>query len=421
MTTLSLGVLSWASYGLCSCQASLDPLGLTQSQAVLQVNIQDVNVLPDTTLQLELVPQGEPSRFSEAINLNETPDSLLRFTFTDVPVGLVQLRCLIGVEGNLRPALNAFQTFTLEPGINQLQLGCRIPLALPLPEPTPETDETLTEDPGADDVAPSLEVTPTPPLPIEGFATVNIRLRAFVPSPAEAQFIVGDNLAANLTCLGEPTLCLFGGDSRSFTPQFGTHRVLLDTVISLDPTSETIVESPTRQICPTFIYRPSDGRRVLTRSRWWRSLAPDAVPLDSDTATLSSDNIRIDQLPYLLPVPTNARLLQITLSVPNPFFQIEGIPSPDISAVFLVLLSQSNVVEPPAYFLTGLHDSFPSYELYLNGQPVYRFDAEQGLGPEALFGIPGVVVTGGPNLGLDGFLPFTDPEIPLPTCGSLTN
>jgi hypothetical protein len=217
----------------------------------------------------------------------------------------------------------------------------------------------LTPDPP---VIPS-DPEPTPsPSATPTYPDTEIVIRTFIPSPA----VVVDF----------PTTQAFAGDGRSFASRQGTSRTHQDIVVNVSGSNP--IHALNRFSSPTLEYKPEDTLGVAGKPSWYRLLKPDARSINDTEAEHDETNSRGDVYRY------GETLIEAKFSI-----HIKNkLALPDVNRVVPALdyLMSIKLLGLPdgtvAYKLSGNHDGFPAYEVYLNGVPVYLYDPVAiGAGP----------------------------------------
>ena len=203
-----------------------------------------------------------------------------------------------------------------------------------------------------------------------GSSTVEIRYRAFIPSPA----------------LTGPFFDNYHGDGRGFSYSAGTSRGELTCLVDMSPGGGlSNLRYTDRHWSDSHSYSASSTSPVAGKPDWWLDLAPGAVPIGTDRCATNDDTLRAyiggpGTTVNVLAIAENASLVTIAMAGNNPL--IPG--SPDIDATISVLLRRTadGGIEAKAY---GSHDGFPSHELYVNQQALFTYDpVAAGNGPTAL-------------------------------------
>lgn len=210
-----------------------------------------------------------------------------------------------------------------------------------------------------------------------GGAPVNARLRVFIPSPAvmlEAP-VLGTDLRA------------FGGDGRDFSFDTGTSRASVDATLQLGRGGTSgVVLQENAEWGDSHRYAIADTFEVPNRPSWWRGIREGAGPFERVARLVrTADNLGVVATVGLGNVAAGAEYGSYDFHVDG------GIPllpdlAPNISATLRLELKRGSDGVLMAR-LTGRHDGFPAYELYVNGQPLHQYDpVTAGETPNALWG-----------------------------------
>ena len=171
------------------------------------------------------------------------------------------------------------------------------------------------------------------------------------------------------------------GDDRDFHYNDGTHRSEQKVVVTADPADR-------------------DGKVNDPVVEWGKSMAdgplteeiididiPDFLPLLPDRIQLGQ---LVDKEGTLTPTDDNnsVKVSRLSNNIVKTQFKLSGgiplVPEwlvPDIDADITVEIRQEEG-EEAKYRISGSHDGFPAYELYINGERVYEHDPrEAGKGP----------------------------------------
>lgn len=224
-----------------------------------------------------------------------------------------------------------------------------------------ETGQCQADPPAAQGLARALE---------GGNDTVEIKYRAFIPSPA----------------LSGPFIDNYHGDGRGFSYSSGTSRGELTCLVDMSSGGGlSNLRYSDRHWSDSHSYSSSDTTAVPGKPDWWLDLNPGAVPTGTAACALNDDTLRAfiggsGTTVNVLAVAENASLVTVWMAGNNPL--IPG--SPDIDATMAVLLRRtaSGGIEAKVH---GSHDGFPAHELYVNGHQLYTYDpVAAGNGPTAL-------------------------------------
>lgn len=201
--------------------------------------------------------------------------------------------------------------------------------------------------------------------------TVEIKYRAFIPSPA---------------IKGPPLLPNYHGDGRSFSYSGGTSRGEITFTVDMAPSGAlSNLRITDRHWSPTHSYDSADTPAVEGKPDWWLGLNAGAVATDTGHCPLSDDTLRAS---FGAPGSTRAiqatieraQLVSLYMSGNNPL--VPGSPAIDADITVMLRRSASGGIEAKA---VGSHDGFPAHELYVNRQRLIAYDpVTAGNGPSAL-------------------------------------
>jgi hypothetical protein len=222
-----------------------------------------------------------------------------------------------------------------------------------------------------------------PRMPIE------IRLRAFIPSPAVA--LTPQDPTHQIRCFFSGMInlddCLFRGDGRGYSYNQGTHRFIQNIVLYGQQVQ------PFAKFCKTHEYYPSQGFHPSGKPWWWYSLNPNAREVMSQQLQADASNNG-----YQVTHNANFSVVTMWFRGANPL-----VLGPPIDANLTVALYYQPG-QPLTVVVGGAHDGFPAYELYVNGQPIigpglpYNPAETFGASPYSLINtvIPQVQIQAGP-------------------------
>lgn len=255
----------------------------------------------------------------------------------------------------------------------------------------------------------------TPPPSPPDLRPVDIRLRAFVPSeiwePGFGFPVLGLAHAALLAIR-------FNGDHREFSPDQGTSRVDLPVRLQLNASDMSIASSDEGgrgAFGEAAVYLATGTEDVEGQPEWCERLGPDTRPLlglvgrlertpENLQATVTSQAgsvvVRLkvsarQYFPFAEDVIALLPDLEIDLAIAS--FDVKDVLRailhaglPDMDADIRITISKREDGELQ-YHISGTHDGFPAWELYVNGETAYTFDprvniAEPDLAPELLVG-----------------------------------
>lgn len=196
---------------------------------------------------------------------------------------------------------------------------------------------------------------------------VEVRFRIFIPAPV----------------VDGPTGA-FGGDGRSFSASGGTARADLHARIRLRQDGTPRVTLIRRSWGESTAYASGDVIDVPGKPGWWKDKRSGARPTDRETLAATNDNLN------LTVGGTTRDNVEVTASDATvvTFVADGGIPlmhlAPNINADLRLHLKREGGQLKAK--LLGDHDGFPAYEVYVEGQRLYRYDpVAAGASPTALF------------------------------------
>jgi hypothetical protein len=194
-----------------------------------------------------------------------------------------------------------------------------------------------------------------------------IKLRVFIPAPA---------VALEIPFYG--VVKAFSGDNRGFDFAMGTSRAEIRFVGTVDPSREPFIGQPTRGWGETKEYNGSDVEAVPGKPDWWKSIRVGANPEKVGRLEASDSNLRVDSY------RDSSEQVRFKITVEGTIPVLTG--SPAINAELFITLYQPSG-GPCQYKVTGNHDGFPAYELYVNEELAYKHDpVAKDEDPSALFG-----------------------------------
>lgn len=215
-----------------------------------------------------------------------------------------------------------------------------------------------------------------------------VRLRAFIPcevvtlSPISAPIIfplptkIGVDIPA--TNLRNPSL---GGDNRGFSYEDGSHRAAQNIRGRIDVGSGNggIPDIQTNWGV-SHAFAPLQTEHVEGKPWWWFKLIKGMeTPIFSQQLERKDSN-NLAKLNYL----DGGKVAKIRLYING------GVPlvdhAPTINLDLDVVIEKHPTEEGYLrWAITGTHDGFPSYEIYINKEPAYQQEAGATKGPIALF------------------------------------
>ncbi|MFA8440279.1 YiiX/YebB-like N1pC/P60 family cysteine hydrolase [Yoonia sp.] len=202
---------------------------------------------------------------------------------------------------------------------------------------------------------------------------IDVKLRVFIPSPA----------------LPAPPNYYFSGDNRGFQYSGGTSRAEIHAKVRLiNAASGTAqITSAHRSWGATKQYDAGSVRHVAGKPDWWYDTIGDPRVLDRGRLDDNDSNLNITARSHSMEgSEAGASYGKFRLYVDG------GIPlmtslAPNINAQLDLELRRgaSGVLMAQ---VTGNHDGFPAYELYVNGQRIHHYDpVTHNETPNALFGV----------------------------------
>lgn len=193
---------------------------------------------------------------------------------------------------------------------------------------------------------------------------VDVRLRVFIPSRAVA-------------IPGPPGSTGFDGDNRSFSLDQGTSRAELWVDVDNSPLAAAPITIKRRSFGQTARYSLDKIQDVPGKPFWWKEikrlpfldteLAPDAVATAEVTESTLSVHGGLEPDPFGL-VPRIRTAFHVAGG--NPLEPL----APPINCDLDVFLSATGGTPLLTYSVSGSHDGFPAYELYIAGRLIYSFD-----------------------------------------------
>lgn len=246
-----------------------------------------------------------------------------------------------------------------------------------------------------------LEPKSTAPSKNTKLTPVEIKLRCFIPSELAAFSGPG------------PAIELLLGNKRDFDYSKGTSFAEIKVTFQLDLDKMDVIDLNTKSNFGIYEwYLRTDATHTNGKPDWWFEKSdPGATPISGLTGHIKEDERQISAA-----VDSAGASVKTRLSIhANPFISgdaraldtVRNIPvigatiagaiasllslSPDIDLDLMVTISKRN--DGVAIFtVSGTHDGFPSYELYVNHVDAYRFSAETS-DPTALFGSGDITVS----------------------------
>lgn len=202
---------------------------------------------------------------------------------------------------------------------------------------------------------------------------VDIKLRVFIPAP--------------VVTTGIPLTSAYAGDDRSFSYSDGTSRAEIHAKLTFG-TDHAWPQLQIDQIefGATHAYDQDDTSDVAGKPSWWNSINSGASPTDSGTLTRTADNLNAVQSYTYAPTAESywpdgpiAALVYLKVNAPNPLESL----APAIDANLYLYVKQYN--GKLYYKLSGDHDGFPAFELYVDECRVFSHDpAAENQSPASL-------------------------------------
>lgn len=203
---------------------------------------------------------------------------------------------------------------------------------------------------------------------------VDIKLRVFIPAPAVSLDLPGTDA--------------FAGDNRSFSYSGGTSRAEIHATLTFG-SQHRWPQLQVHNIAfgTTHAYDQADTSDVAGKPGWWKSINSGATPTATDTLARTADNLDIAQSYTYPPTAESywpegpiAALAYLKVNAANPLQSL----APAINADLYLYLKEYN--GKIYYKLSGTHDGFPAYELYVDQCRIYSHDpAAQNQSPASLF------------------------------------
>ena len=193
---------------------------------------------------------------------------------------------------------------------------------------------------------------------------IDLRLRLFIPSPAVA------------VAMGIPGMTGFGGDNRSFSFDQGTSRAEIFVDVDNSPLTQNPITIKRLAFGQSTSYSMHKLEDVIGKPFWWKNIKRDPflqlqAPPDAMTTAHLNDSalsVRANLEPGLFGLVPNVKV-KFHVSGTNPLEPL----APPINCDLDVSISATGV-PLVSYSVTGAHDGFPAYELYLAQRLIYSFD-----------------------------------------------
>lgn len=212
---------------------------------------------------------------------------------------------------------------------------------------------------------------------------IDVRLRLFIPSRA-----IGLPMG--------PFGSAFDGDNRGFSYDQGTSRAEIWIDVNDTPGAQNVVERVKHiGFGQSARYSVDKVVDVPGKPFWWKDLRRDPfLHLDPQPDAVATAEVRPDTLSVEGVVETDAfgltsnAVLKLRVRGTNP---LEPLAPPFDCSLDVRILRTG--FPGCTYSVSGSHDGFPAYELYLRGRLVYSHDPVlSGSSPLALFQDGGVAV-----------------------------
>jgi Protein of unknown function (DUF3238) len=194
---------------------------------------------------------------------------------------------------------------------------------------------------------------------------IDARLRLFIPSRA-VSIPIG------------PAPVGFGGDNRGFSFDQGTSRVEIWVDVDNSPTTTNPISVKRLAFGESTMYHADKLQDVVGKPFWWKTIrrdpflqleaSPDAVATAPVSESTLSAQGSLETGPFAL-IPNVRVKFHVSATVP-----LEAL-APPINCDLDVLISATGTPFL-SYSVTGSHDGFPAYELYISQRLVYSFDPE---------------------------------------------
>jgi hypothetical protein len=265
------------------------------------------------------------------------------------------------------------------------QLGGELNTPVPTqPTPTPvPTPVTVPPTPTPVPPTPSpVPPAPTPSTPQQKVEFVEAKLRIFIPKPAE--------LVIPVTLLGSEGLMAFSGDNRGFGYEAGTSRLDLSISFQVDTETMQLIDSPRvtsipgiaaafdiggfervqpagEEVVPPWVGKAKAGTNPVRIA----TLSPSPEQVRATAAQLRPDEITVN--------------FRVSANLMSPPFSLPSLPGSDDLESVLDFISETVDADifitltreaggRLKFMITGNHDGFPAYEIYVNKLMSYFWD-----------------------------------------------
>ncbi len=216
----------------------------------------------------------------------------------------------------------------------------------------------------------------------------DIKLRVFILSSSVATKVAALE-ALSLGC----ALPCFAGDGRDFSYNNGSSRAELHVTLRMLASDGRPLGRPelifnSRSFGESHQLDINHVSHVAGKPDWFYQVAgpgPIGQPRRSAQLPVSSDQLDAT----LAVIGPRDVLVTLLVKAANPLLLLPAALAPAIDAQLLIQFDFA----AGTYSITGQHDGFPAYELYINMVPVHRHDpVAAGKGPADLIGKMGVTV-----------------------------
>ena len=262
------------------------------------------------------------------------------------------------------------------------------------PQPTPVPSTTDPKVP-----------KPTPKPKPKKILPVSIRLRVFVPSEIWEPY--PNALSLSTVWGGIMKLARFNGDNRTFSFNSGTSRAEMEYNFRINTETLEVTEAAAKT--PVYgwarVYKLTDTTdKGASYPEWWETLNASATPVANLEKKMRHDDSKffVDMTPTRESVevaftlkaqpyfpwskddlPTgdlNAELWGIT--VRDVIGVIADFAAADIDALIKITITRkpNGMLQ---YSVSGNHDKFPAYELYVNGEAAYQWGSQAQLADDS--------------------------------------
>ncbi len=285
----------------------------------------------------------------------------------------------------------------------------------PMVEAQPSTEDEWAPWPGVpDNPEPeskdrSTPTAPTPKPKPKKTILVSIKLRVFVPPEIWEPY--PDALSLSGVYGGALGAFRYNGDNRSFSFNAGSSRAEMEYSFRINTETLEVTEAAEKRPVNygwARVYLATDTTDVNGKPEWWESLDAGATPFASLEKKMKHDESR-----FYVDADTNSERVEISfvlsaqpyfpwskndlptgdldvevfgLSVRDVIGVIEDFAAADIDALVKITITRkpNGMLQ---YSVSGHHDKFPAYELYVNGEAAYQWGTEAQLseaGPAGL-------------------------------------